>query len=86
MGLAKWALKATLPPGGVCLDPFMGTGTTGLATLQAGGRFLGIDVRADFVSHFVKWTTGNVKRPKRTKSRGSEAPSLFECDALITGR
>lgn len=86
MGLAKWALKATLPPGGVCLDPFMGTGTTGLATLQAGGRFLGIDVRADFVSHFVKWTTGNVKRPKRTKSRGSETPSLFECDALITGR
>ena len=47
--LASWCLKATLPPGGVCLDPFMGVGTTGLGALNLGGRFVGIDLRGDFV-------------------------------------
>ena len=28
--LAEWCLKATLPAGGTCIDPFMGSGTTGV--------------------------------------------------------
>lgn len=44
--LAEWCLRATLPAGGVCLDPFMGTGTTGVASLKLGGRFVGIDIDA----------------------------------------
>ena len=47
--LAEWALRATLPKGGLCLDPFMGLGTTGLAALNLGGKFVGIDVREDYV-------------------------------------
>jgi DNA modification methylase len=66
-GLAEWALKATLPPGGVCLDPFMGTGTTGIATLGLGGRFVGIDVREDFLRHFLVWVNGPRKRTKKAK-------------------
>ncbi|EKO1756856.1 site-specific DNA-methyltransferase, partial [Salmonella enterica] len=31
-------------PGGVILDPFMGSGTTGLAALAHGCRFIGIEV------------------------------------------
>jgi DNA modification methylase len=50
--LAEQALRATLPKGGTCLDPFMGTGTTGDATLDLGGRFLGIDVKAEYVEQF----------------------------------
>jgi DNA modification methylase len=52
--LAEQALRATLPKGGICLDPFMGTGTTGDVTLDLGGRFLGIDVRTEYVEQFYK--------------------------------
>jgi DNA modification methylase len=51
--LAEWALKATLPTNGVCLDPFMGTGATGIAAMKMGGRFVGIDVQKSFLSQFV---------------------------------
>lgn len=32
------------PPGGVVLDPFMGSGTTGVAAIQTGRRFVGVEV------------------------------------------
>lgn len=48
--LAEWCLKATLPKGGVCIDPFMGSGTTGSAALGLGGRFIGIDIADNYVS------------------------------------
>jgi DNA modification methylase len=47
--LAHWCLRATLPKGGICLDPFFGVGTTGRTTLALGGRAVGIDVRDDFL-------------------------------------
>lgn len=47
--LAEWCLKATLPSGGICLDPFMGSGTTGAAALALGGRFVGIDIAEDYI-------------------------------------
>lgn len=53
LGLAEQTLRGTLPPGGVCLDPFMGTGTTGRAALALGGRFVGIDVNATYLDEFL---------------------------------
>jgi len=58
IGLAERALKATLPAGGVCLDPFMGTGTTGYVACSLGGRFLGIDVHARYLEQFVNRMRG----------------------------
>ncbi|HEY0167465.1 MAG TPA: site-specific DNA-methyltransferase [Jatrophihabitans sp.] len=52
--LAHRALSATLPPGGSCLDPFMGSGTTGLVTRELGGRFIGIDINADFIQPYLQ--------------------------------
>ena len=36
-------------PGGVVLDPFMGSGTTGLVALRHGRRFVGLDINAEYV-------------------------------------
>lgn len=35
-------------PGGVVLDPFMGTGSTGIAALREGRQFVGYDVSAEY--------------------------------------
>jgi DNA modification methylase len=37
-------IKTVCPPGGVVLDPFMGSGTTGVACLMTGRRFVGCEV------------------------------------------
>ncbi|MGU9776180.1 DNA-methyltransferase [Salmonella enterica] len=37
-------LLAPVPTGGVVLDPFMGSGSTGVAALAAGRRFIGIEM------------------------------------------
>jgi site-specific DNA-methyltransferase (adenine-specific) len=37
-------LKASCPPGGVVLDPFMGSGTTALAARRTGRKFTGFEL------------------------------------------
>jgi DNA modification methylase len=41
-------IAAGCKPGGIVLDPFTGTGTTGLAALQLGRRFAGIELSSRF--------------------------------------
>lgn len=36
-------------PGDVILDPFMGVGTTGVAAIEAGRRFIGIETNPEFI-------------------------------------
>ncbi len=36
--------KLVTPPGGLILDPFLGSGTTGVAAVQNGFRFVGIEI------------------------------------------
>jgi DNA modification methylase len=36
-------------PGGVVLDPFMGSGTTGVAAIETGRSFIGIEREAGYV-------------------------------------
>jgi DNA modification methylase len=41
-------IAAGCKPGGTVLDPFAGSGTTGLAAIQLGRRFTGIDISPEF--------------------------------------
>ncbi len=43
LSLVMEHVGAIVPPNGCCLDPFMGSGTTGLAALAEGRRFVGIE-------------------------------------------
>jgi len=51
--LAEFALRATLPDKGVVLDPFMGSGTTGIAARSLGGRFIGIDIQPRYMEDYL---------------------------------
>jgi len=43
----KYLINLVTPPGGVVLDPFMGSGTTGQAALEDDFGFVGIELEAD---------------------------------------
>lgn len=47
--LMRWLCRLITPPGGLILDPFMGSGSTGMAALDAGFRFRGIDQDEHYV-------------------------------------
>lgn len=49
LAVMRWLVRLVTPPDGVVLDPFMGSGTTGLAALYEGFRFIGIEREQQFV-------------------------------------
>jgi len=52
LGLPKRILSRT--PGDVILDPFMGSGTTGVACVQTGRKFIGIEIEPKYFDIAVK--------------------------------
>jgi DNA modification methylase len=46
--LMGWLVRLVCPPGGLVLDPFAGSGSTGVAALREGRRFLGIERERDY--------------------------------------
>jgi DNA modification methylase len=48
LALMEWLVTNCCPPGGVVLDPFMGSGTTGVACVNTGRRFIGIERDAGY--------------------------------------
>ena len=42
--LMKWCIENYTNPGDTILDPFMGSGTTGVACVQTGRKFIGIEI------------------------------------------
>lgn len=47
--IPRRAIAAGCKPGGIVLDPFSGSGTTGLAAAQLGRKYVGIDLSADYL-------------------------------------
>jgi DNA modification methylase len=47
--LAERCILAGCKPGGTVLDPFSGSGTTGLAAAKHGRRYVGIDLNAEYL-------------------------------------
>jgi len=49
IALMRWLVRLVTPPGGIVLDPFVGSGSTGCAAIPDGFRFIGIDSSAEYV-------------------------------------
>jgi DNA modification methylase len=60
IALMRWLVRLVSPPGGTVLDPFCGSGTTGIACALEGLRFVGIDQDAAYVeiarARIAHWT------------------------------
>lgn len=48
VALMRWLVRLVTPPGGLVLDPFMGSGTTGIAAVQEGRAFVGVEREPEY--------------------------------------
>ena len=49
LALMRWLVRLVTPPGALVLDPFMGSGTTGIAAILEGFNFVGIEQEVEYV-------------------------------------
>jgi site-specific DNA-methyltransferase (adenine-specific) len=49
LALMEWLVKLVTPPGGLVLDPFTGSGSTGAAAVRTGHRFVGIEREPEYL-------------------------------------
>ena len=63
--LAETCILAGCPAGGVVLDPFFGSGTTGLAAKSLDRRYIGIELNAEYcaLAGARDWRWEHLKRP-----------------------
>ena len=48
VALLRWCIEMSSNPGDTILDPFMGSGTTGVACVQTGRNFIGIEIEPKY--------------------------------------
>lgn len=60
IALMRWLCKLITPPGGLILDPFAGSGSTGCAAVLEGFGFVGIERERDYIeiarARLAHWT------------------------------
>jgi site-specific DNA-methyltransferase (adenine-specific) len=50
ISLMRWLCRLVTPPGGIILDPFAGSGSTGCAAVAEGFGFIGIEMQEEYVT------------------------------------
>ena len=74
LALMRYLVKLVTRKGGVCLDPFMGSGTTGWAARLEGCNFIGIDRDAGYVEIARARIAGHA--PLFDNAEAGEAPTV----------
>jgi site-specific DNA-methyltransferase (adenine-specific) len=64
-------VKASCPPGGVVLDPFMGSGTTALAAKRCGRDFVGFELNPAYCEIIESRLAAPAAEPAR-KRKGAK--------------
>ena len=68
--LFRWLVRGFVPKGGVVLDPFLGSGTTAIAAVLEGRRYIGIEREEEYMAiataRLAWWTREATRKPGRT--------------------
>ena len=79
IAVMRWLCKLITPPGGVILDPFCGSGTTGCAAAQLGFKFVGIERELEYAeiarARIAHW--GCLPPEELGAQKPARQPSLF---------
>lgn len=69
ISLMRWLVRLVTPPGGRVLDPFVGSGTTGIAAVLEGFDFVGIEREPEYVeiarARIAHWAGVKAREPER---------------------
>jgi site-specific DNA-methyltransferase (adenine-specific) len=77
--LMRYLCRLITPPGGVVLDPFMGSGSTGLGAWREGFRFIGIEREAEYFTLAIHRLRAAQRQPDLFHEAGkAEARELEE--------
>lgn len=66
--LMRHLVRLVTPPGGIVLDPFTGSGSTGIAAVMEGARFIGMELDPDYIKIArarIKHWAGQASEPER---------------------
>lgn len=70
VSLLRWLCRLVTPPGGVILDPFMGSGSCGIAAKLEGFDYIGIELEPEYYAiakaRIAAWQVGS-KQDAKTK-------------------
>ena len=87
VALIDRCLRASTHAGDIVLDPFAGSGATGVAALTLGRRFIGCEQEGDFVELISRRLSSVVKSSPKTTYSGTNGASqnrLFEKRTRLT--
>lgn len=62
IALMEWLVRLVTPPGGVVLDPFMGSGSTGVAAVKQQFKFIGVELSEEYfkiAQERINFASGN---------------------------
>jgi hypothetical protein len=63
--LMRYLCRLITPPGGIVLDPFMGSGSTGKAAMAEGFRFIGIEREAEYIEIARARISAEAEKPRQ---------------------
>lgn len=79
LGWMKWVVNLTTRNGEAIIDPFMGSGTTGVAAVKLGRKFTGIEIEPHYfdiacrrISEALKQPDFFIERPAKAKQEALE--------------
>jgi hypothetical protein len=63
--LMRYLCRLITPPGGIVLDPFTGSGSTGKAAIAEGFRFIGIEREAEYIEIARARISAEAEKPRQ---------------------
>jgi DNA modification methylase len=70
----KWCIEHVPEPNRVIFDPFMGSGTTGVAAMQLGRKFIGVEIEPKYFDIACRRVAEALKQPDMFVKREPETP------------
>lgn len=83
IALMQWLVRLITTEGQTVLDPFTGSGTTGVAAMLEGRSFVGCEISPEYAEIARRRIAAGVARSKK-EAPMPKAPKCDRCDTLLT--